>query len=363
MAHVKDEQVWNVFTGRRQLADHEALTHVAIARRLADLRKATYCGVLTDDTFGDALYLVPDDTLLPSDLAAFGAAASLDFFGGSVPFPFVMTKAITHATIAGAQTVPTGWSETLGECLRESVLNGYSAFCAADAHRAGLSLLSAGALRLKPLQERGGVGQKVIEDRSALAPALDAIDFEVTGGIVLEQNLTEVETFSVGFISMGSAMISYVGTQELTSNNHDLLVYGGSDLFVARGCVENLLAQTLDGDRRRAIELSVAYERAAFSAYPDITATRRNYDVAKGRDNTGKICWGVLEQSWRLGGASAAEALALQALSQKPARATVRARCCERYGNDLAIPANAEVFYQDGDSKVGPMAKYALIPE
>lgn len=362
MTKPKGEEVWNYFTGRRQLSDHEFVTHVALAQRIAQLRNATYCGVWNGISSADcAVYLVPDDTLLYSELAALAATAPcLDFFGGVVPFFFVMTKAITHSTIPDARASPAGWAKDLGKRLNDAVLHGYSAFCAADAYDAGLSLLREGPLRLKPLQERGGLGQKVIGKDSALVQALDTIDFEC-GGIVLEQNLTEVETFSVGFVSIGSATISYVGTQELTSDNYGLLVYGGSELFVARGGPDELLAHQLNADRRRAIELSIAYERAALSAYPDIRATRRNYDVARGRSSSGDVRWGVLEQSWRLGGATAAEVLAFQSFSRNLEQPTVRVRCYERYGNDISIPVDAEVFYRDCDSRVGPMAKYALI--
>ena len=360
----QNEQVWNVYTGRRQLGDHETVTHIAIARRLANLRNATYCGVWNENSCGANLYLIPDDTLVASELATFAKTTSrLELFGGSVPFPFVMTKAITHSTIADAQATPVGWSNELGTCLKGMVLSGYSAFCAADACGAGILLLGEGPLRIKPLQERGGVGQLVIAEKSALVPALDSIDFEGERGIVLEQNLTEVETFSVGFVSIGSEIISYVGTQEITPNNHGLLVYGGSELFISRGGLEELLAQPLNADWRRAIKLSAAFERAAFLAYPDIKATRRNYDVAKGRDSAGEVRWGVLEQSWRLGGASTAEVLAFQFFARNVARATISACCRERYGNNIAIPPNAEVFYRDSDSRVGPMAKYALISE
>jgi hypothetical protein len=61
-------------------------------------------------------------------------------------------------------------------------------------------------------------------------------------GLVLEENLLSVETCSVGFISIGLMSIAYYGTQTLTPNNHEGIVYGGSNLFAVRGGPEALLS-------------------------------------------------------------------------------------------------------------------------
>ena len=47
-------------------------------------------------------------------------------------------------------------------------------------------------------------------------------------------------------------------------------------------------------------------DAAATECFPGLVASRRNYDVAQGTNARGKRCSGVLEQSWRLGGATGA---------------------------------------------------------
>ena len=90
-------------------------------------------------------------------------------------------------------------------------------------------------------------------------------------------------------------------------------------------------------------------------------ASRSNYDVAEGRDATGQQRIGVLEQSWRLGGASGAEVAALEALSDDPALQTVRASTTEVHGPDAPIPDGATLYFSGVDDRLGPITKYAQV--
>jgi hypothetical protein len=90
--------------------------------------------------------------------------------------------------------------------------------------------------------------------------------------------------------------------------------------------------------------------------------SRRNYDVAQGLDAAGRRRSGVLEQSWRVGGASGAEIAALEAFRADPALRLVRASTHEVYGEGAAPPPpGAAVYYRGTDEQVGPLAKYALV--
>jgi Protein of unknown function (DUF3182) len=51
---------------------------------------------------------------------------------------------------------------------------------------------------------------------------------------------------------------------------------------------------------------------------PGFTVSRRNYDVAQGIDGEGQRRSGVLEASWRSGGASTAELAAMKEFAQDP---------------------------------------------
>jgi hypothetical protein len=177
---------------------------------------------------------------------------------------------------------------------------------------------------------------------------------------VLEQNLEDVTTYSVGQVHVAGLTASYVGTQSLTTDNQGAQVYGGSDLIAVRGDFEVLLALDLGCDSRRVVQQARIYDRAANEHFPGFFASRRNYDIAQGCDGAGRMCCGVLEQSWRLGGASSAEIAALEVFRADPEAHTVRARCVEVYGR-CEPPPEAMVYFRGLDEKVGYITKYAVV--
>jgi hypothetical protein len=75
------------------------------------------------------------------------------------------------------------------------------------------------------------------------------------------------------------------------------------------------------------------YHQAVIDCYPGFFASRLNYDVAQGTVNA-RCAWrsGVLEQSWRLGGASGAELAALEHFHADPSAWSVHASTHEAYG-------------------------------
>ena len=132
-------------------------------------------------------------------------------------------------------------------------------------------------------------------------------------GTVIEQNFDKIETCSVGQTHVADLLATYVGTQRLTKDNRGADVSGGSDLIVVRGNYDALLSLDLSQKARLAIANARLYESAASQAFPGWFASRRNYDVALVAGNDGRRCGGVLEQSWRIGGARPAEVLLLVA--------------------------------------------------
>jgi hypothetical protein len=72
---------------------------------------------------------------------------------------------------------------------------------------------------------------------SELDAALEMItdDEMTTYGLVLEEDLRHVRTFSVGEVAIGRLRVSYHGTQRTVRDNEGRAVYGGSDLVCVRG--------------------------------------------------------------------------------------------------------------------------------
>ena len=68
---------------------------------------------------------------------------------------------------------------------------------------------------------------------------------------------------------------------------------------------------------------------------------------------------GVLEQSWRVGGATGAEIAAFEAFRAEPDTKSVRCSTVEVY-DDVIPPAGATVYFMGEDPVIGPMTKFAV---
>ncbi len=344
---------------------HESVTRAAIARRLAALKGYAFGGeyVPSKRPSGRA-YFVPSDTLVGIEEAAkLGIDSADDLFGAVVPHAFIATKSITHAPLDAHCRVPDGWSSEFTTRVAQSVLAGYSAFARDDARRAAERMLGAATVRIKRATGIGGRGQWTANSRDGIAHILDSIDDAefATLGVVIEQHLSNVVTRSVGQVRVADIVASYWGTQRLTPNNTGTEVYGGSELHVVRGGFDELLDQPLADDVRLAVLQARDYDAAAVDCYGAMFASRRNYDVAQGVDAHGERRSGVLEQSWRIGGASGAEVAALEAFAADPRVSSVRASTVEVYGASDAPPADAVVYFRDIDDHAGPLTKYAKV--
>jgi hypothetical protein len=356
-------------------SDHERATRRNFAERLSALKGFDFAGEHDPQgIYVRPLYVVPSDTLTSPRIAqSLGIASPHDLFGGVVPHAFVATKAITHGLVGPAAARPEGWSADFAERVSQSVLAGFSSFSHEDARRAGRKLLEAGPVRVKQVRATGGRGQQVAATAGALDECLAGIDAaEMTAyGIVLEENLRQPVTYSVGQVTVGEAVVSYHGSQRLTRDNGGAEVYGGSDLVLVRGGFDVLLAGgNLAPALRLAVDQAMRYHQAVLDCYSGFFASRVNYDVAQGAAQGGAAsdandpgAWrsGVLEQSWRLGGASGAEIAALEHFQRNPACWCVHASTHEEYGEGVAAPPGAIVHYQGIDSRVGPLTKYALL--
>jgi hypothetical protein len=343
---------------------HERATRDAIARRLAALKGCDFVGEY--DLMrppSEPIYLVPSDTLVGLEAAAaLRVRGEHDLFGGVVPHGFAATKAVTHPLVSPDAHAPSGWSHAFGQQVQDVVLSGFTAFALEDAREAGRRLLSRGPVRLKPVHATGGRGQVVASDAAGLRAALEAVDTAALSehGVVLEENLDGVTTFSVGQVRVADLVVTYFGTQRFTPDNAGVAVYGGSDLVVAQGGFAALAELGLTEEARLAVAQARVYDQAATDCFPGMFASRRNYDIAHGLDAAGRPRCGVLEQSWRIGGASGAEVAALEAFRAEPTLRTVRASTVEAYGEAAPPPPGAAVYFQGVDQQDGPMTKYAF---
>jgi hypothetical protein len=343
--------------------NHDAASRYAIAQRLAKVMGYAFSGEYEPAaSYTPPVYFVPSDAVPAAAARTLGIRAANDLYGGVVPHLFVGTKVITHPLHRHDARAPAGWSHEFADRVRDVVLRGYAAFSREDARAAAAEILTIGAVRIKCATGIGGSGQHIAANLEAVDAALAAIDErELTEhGVVVEENLSDVATYSVGQVAVRDVTMSYCGMQRVTRNNRGALVYGGSALSVVRGGFASLQALDLPDAARNAIVLAQRYDEAATRSFPGFFASRRNYDVAHGIDAGGRSREGVLEQSWRIGGASGAEIVALEAFRNDASRQQVRASSVELYGSVVAVPAGAFVYFHGDDARVGPLTKYAV---
>jgi Protein of unknown function (DUF3182) len=305
---------------------------------------------------------VPDDTVLLNEASCLGIRSPNDLYGGVVPYLFAKTKAITHGLVDLHAERPLGWCSAFTERVREIVLPGYTVFCTSDARVAASRMLTRGPIRLKKPLSASGRDQTVVTNWNKLDAVLEKVadDEMATYGLVLEENLRQVRTFSIGEIALGSLRISYHGTQRTVRDNEGRPVYGGSHLVCVRGGWEALDALPMLPEVRAAVVAARRYDEAT-GEFHGFTASRRNYDVVLGIGVDGRPRSGVLEPSWRVGGASSAELAALAAFARDPSLQIVGASHVEEYGKGCRAPAGAIVDFQGDDPEAGPLLRYTFV--
>ncbi|MBL4834039.1 MAG: DUF3182 family protein [Pseudomonas sp.] len=340
--------------------EHELKVHTVLGTRIAELLDCRFIGLAEDQSDqADSLYLIPDATLVGEQRKALGIETEADFFGGSVPFAFVASKAISHPLVSDGAAAPQGWSREMMRFASKAVLKGFTAFSMDDARQAGAELLAEGGVRLKPAAAKAGRGQVIVHTPQQLDTALRSTGMAAISdaGIVLEQDVENAVTFSVGQVRVAGITASYCGHQSQTRDNQGEWVYGGTELLVVRGDYADLLGSPLSQQATLAVTQARLYERAALQAYPQILASRRNYDVLQGTDAHGHLVSGVLEQSWRIGGASSAEIYALEKLARDPQLQRVRVASVERFGRSARLPPDSYLLFRGEDPDLGYLSK------
>ncbi|MGJ7516361.1 DUF3182 family protein [Pseudomonas baetica] len=343
---------------------HEVETNRALAKWLAHILELKFGGSYDPQQHrGRDIYLLPTQTLVGAEAARqLGVKGPEDLWGGYVDHDFICTKAISHGLLDHHAHAPQGWAPLFSERVRGVVLDGLSVFSFEDARPAAKHLLHSGPIRLKPIHACAGRGQEVIKSLDQFDEVLARPEAKplFNEGVVLEQDLDQVITHSVGQSFIGDKVLSYCGEQYLTQDAQGDEVYGGSDLLVVQGGYDDLLALDLPEDVRLAIRQAQVFDSAADEAYPAFYASRRNYDIAQGVACDGKQRSGVLEQSWRMGGASSAEVAALQSFVNDPQMRAIRVSSVETY-IDQPLPADAIEVYRGPAQNGDFLRKYVTV--
>lgn len=351
--------------GGEAIYAHEWETVAAVARTIAALKGFSFRQGLRDGG-GDSggLYFVPDDSLLAADAAQLGINGPDDLFGGVVPWRLATTKAITHELVDGSAARPKEWPAGFGSAVAAAVLPGYTAFSRHDALRAAQRLLELGLVRFKPPRASRGRDQHTAATVGDLERLLDQYPSSDLSeyGLVLETQLRDIVTLSVGRTTIDELSVSYYGTQRTTTDNDGQPVYGGSDLVVVRGGWEALDELRLSPALGLAVAQARTYD-AAMDGYPGFFASRRNYDIGQGVDSSGIWRSGVLEASWRIGGSSSAELAAMDAMNRDPYMQIMHVSAVKQFGSTAPLPLNAEIHFHGEDPEEGQITRYTVVTQ
>jgi hypothetical protein len=324
-----------------------------LAKDIAKFMGLEYFGEFTPENPKDnEFYYIPGKTILDPNLGQdLGIFSENDLFGGVVGYPYLRTKAISHELTSPYATKPEGWSDTFAKSVAEHVLPGYTVFSAEDAISAFQSLRGMRhEVRAKRCTSHSGKWQTVINNETELSNLLKGIspDELSSTGYVLEANLQDIETLSVGQVLINNSVVSYYGIQVFGDRPDKFSTYVGSRLTFTRGDFDELLKRELSDNIRVAIQQAKQFDDA--TGHLKVIASRRNYDVGQGYDISGNFHSGVLEQSWRIGGATGAEVLALLYLKDNPQENSISAS--SYIDVEGAIPNEARIYgvRRNGDS-------------
>jgi Protein of unknown function (DUF3182) len=164
--------------------------------------------------YAGPIYFVPDDTLLLDEAQRLGIHGPSDLYGGVVPHLFVKTKSITHPLVDEGAERPRGWSFQFAEQVRNIVLPGYTVFGHRDLRIAATQrVCSHGVQSAQSDRPKLGGGQTpitTVEEVEALREKMPAEEI-ATYGLVLEENLHQVTTLSIGHITFDNICFTYHG--------------------------------------------------------------------------------------------------------------------------------------------------------
>ena len=288
-----------------------------------------------------------------------------DLFGGVVPYSFVASKAISHPLVSDDAAAPPEWNRGFSDAIAGVVLPGFTVFSREDAEagarrtasqRPGAAEVHRRLCRVRPV--------RTSNDASELAKTLDEQDWDKDRHRTAwfsSRGLNDVSASSIGQVRVGGITASYYALQKETSDENRDNIYVGSALLVVRGGFDDLLSLDFSAGRAHCdSSRRCRFDAAVDRHFPGFFASRRNYDVIRGFDCEDRLVSGVLEQSWRIGGATAAEVLALRAFRSNPDLDHVKCRTVEVFGELADVPDEALLLYRGVDPNAGPLTRYAV---
>lgn len=296
---------------------------------------AEYLGIPYSGEMGiveNNVYYVPPVTQERGSLVASVVKNSEDFYGLIVDDYNHVGKSILHMSVT--QRVPNFYSFDFAKSVENLVIPGISIFSRDDLRKGYLALRRFGKFdaRLKLSDKSDGHGQFLIKTPEDLMRCSKEIDDEYikNKGFILEANLEEAKTISIGFAILGRNMFSFMAIQKNDIAPEDgRNRYVGANVRVVKGEIDNLLNISENDIEKEAVEVGRSfYER--YKSFNPI-ASRLSFDFLYGKGSDGNDLAGVTDITGRLGGTCPALVLAANEFKDNSGLSMVRSEVTLNY--------------------------------
>lgn len=309
----------------------------AVAERIAGVLDGS---VVSLNEAGENPYFMPFAAVHESLAHEKGITGDGDVYGGIVKALEHADKAILHELPTTGASHPLWYSRTFAKGVGEVVLPGFTSFSVEDTMQAFASMQDMGlTARFKDPSSTGGMGQFLVRSRNELEKAITPYKDKIPEvGAVLEANLQNHETVTIGYVDMNGQSYSWYGRPYDVQHN-DMTRFGGNELTVAQGDIRNLMQYATNPSDR----LAISQAGRVFDAYSLLGSTiiRATLDAVQGIGSNGEFLSGITDPSLRPSASSAAEIRAVEAFIANPSAEVVKTRLT--YDYDKTMPTDGSV--------------------
>ncbi|MEN9328743.1 MAG: hypothetical protein RI947_1551 [Candidatus Parcubacteria bacterium] len=295
-----------------------------VAQKIASKLGLPYTGEVADEPHRNA-FLVPQRTYVRGENIRPDILES-DFYGTLVDNIEHVEKAVLHPSVSSR--IPPYYSTEFADRVSGFVLPGLTAFSKDDMLSAYINLQREHPIpyRLKLPDQSDGHGQFIIASEEDLKQYLESMSSKEIAlkGLVLEPQLQDPQTISVGYCVLGEDAYSFVSFQKNDTGEDGRMRYAGAEVMVVRDGMDELsqVVDHLDSSGHsvthvdEAIQASIGFHQA-LSLYNPVSS-RLSFDHVRGLDGTGAMRGGITDITGRLGGTCPALIMAIEHLDSNP---------------------------------------------
>lgn len=306
----------------------------AVAERIA-----THIGAVMDtsQTAATERYFVPMAAIHEPLARQVGISALGGAYGGIVRELQHADKAVLHQLPRTTMQSPDWYSRDFASEVKATVLPGFTTFSAEDT-RAAFDIMQGEGhfVRFKDPAGTGERGQYLIKTKDELEKVMfDHGNGFTEAGAILEANLNDAETITVGYVDIEGEKYSWYGSPYDTEFG-GIKRFGGNEITVVKGGLSALRDYCKEEKNKVAVEQSaVVFD--AYHSHLGSSIMRATFDAVQGIGDNGEFLSGITDPSLRPSASSAAEIRAIEAFRDYPEAKAVKTRIVYDYAKELSI--------------------------